>query len=252
MFALRVTGAALTDKGCVRALNEDSFCERPDIGLWAVADGMGGHEHGERASAAIVDALGSAPAMSDFDDQVAAIADAIHRANRQIYEEGIASGGQMGSTVVALLVAAGRFAVAWAGDSPAFLLRAGQLHRLSTDHTQVQEMLDRGLLTAQEAKAHPLSHVLSRAVGVRDTLELDVIVDQTQPGDMFLLSSDGLTGVVANDEIAAMMRPGDPRGTAQALVALCLDRGAPDNVTVCAVEVNEATLLALAEGPDGR
>jgi serine/threonine protein phosphatase PrpC len=251
MPALRVTGTALTDKGCVRALNEDSFCERPDIGLWAVADGMGGHEHGERASAAIVAALALAPPEGDFDKQISAVADAIHRANRQIYDEGTASGGQMGSTVVALLVANGRFAVGWAGDSPAFLLRGGYLHRLSTDHTQVQEMLDRGLLTAEEAKNHPLGHVLARAVGVRETLELDVIVDEVQAGDMFLLSSDGLTGVVDDAEIAAMMRPGDLRGTAAALVELCLQRGAPDNVTVCAVEVNEATVLALAENANG-
>lgn len=249
--ALRVKGAALTDKGCVRALNEDCFCERPDIGLWAVADGMGGHEHGERASAAIVDALGLAQPESDFDDQIVAVANAIHSANKQIYDEGMAGGTQMGSTVVALLVAGGRFAVAWAGDSPAFLLRDGYLHRLSTDHTQVQEMLDRGLLTAEEAKVHPLSHVLARAVGVGDTLELDVIVDHTQAGDMFLLSSDGLTGVVDDAEIAAMMRPGDLHGTTASLVELCLRRGAPDNVTVCAVEVNEATVLALTEGSDG-
>jgi serine/threonine protein phosphatase PrpC len=251
MSSLRVTGAARTDKGCVRELNEDSFCERPDIGLWAVADGMGGHEHGERASGAIVAALGVAPAESGFEDQIGSVANAIHSANKLIYDESVVSGGQMGSTVVALLVADGRFAVAWAGDSPAFLLRGGQLHRLSVDHTQVQEMLDRGLLTAQEARTHPLSHVLARAVGVRDTLELDVVVDQTQAGDMFLLSSDGLTGVVEDAEIAALMRPGDPHGTTAALVALCLERGAPDNVTVCAVEVSQATILALAERSDG-
>jgi serine/threonine protein phosphatase PrpC len=248
---LRARGFAGSHPGCVRARNEDNYCERPDIGLWAVADGMGGHEHGERASAEVVTALQDVPAEPDFERQVGLVADAIHIANREVYDVATAAGVQTGSTVVALLIASSTFAIAWAGDSRAYLLRDGTLHRLSTDHTQVQEMLDRGLLSSEQAAKHPLSHVLSRAVGVVDRLELDVVVDAAMIGDIFLLCSDGLTAVVSEREIAEMMLSRHGGDLIDALIALCLSRGAPDNVTLCAVDVSEATLLVLGEGADG-
>ena len=111
----------------------------------------------------------------------------------------------MGSTVAALIVQEGFFSVLWVGDSRVYLFRDGTLHQLSRDHTQVQEMVDSGLLTPDEAKTHPMSHVLARAVGVQASLELDVIVDEAGVGDRFLLCSDGLTARVSPEEIAAAM-----------------------------------------------
>lgn len=250
MTALRVEGVGRTDTGRVRSHNEDSLLCRPEIGLWCVADGMGGHEHGEWASAQIVSALQAVPRKHGFDDQLDEVIETVHAANGLIFAEATARGLQMGSTVVALLASAGRFAVVWAGDSRAYLLRDGMLHRLSTDHTQVQDMVDRGLLSAVEAEHHPMGHILARAIGVGETVSLDAIIDTTEPGDRFLLCSDGLTGVVADTELEARLAAGTLAELSESLIELCLARGAPDNVTVALVDIREATILTFgtAEG----
>ena len=152
----------------------------------------------------------------------------------------------MGSTVVALLVQDRRFAVLWAGDSRIYLRRDRSLHQLTRDHTQVQDMVDAGLLSPEEAKEHPMKHVLARAVGVQPRLELDAIVDEADVGDMFLLCSDGLTGQVSDDEIVTTMNGRQPQAVCAALVELCLERGAPDNVTTVAVACEEITRISLA------
>jgi serine/threonine protein phosphatase Stp1 len=136
--------------------------------------------------------------------------------------------------------------VLWVGDSRVYLYRDGLLHQLSKDHTQVQEMVEAGLLTPEEARTHPMSHVLARAVGVESSLEIDVIVDEAQVRDSFLICSDGLTARVGPDEIAAAMAGAQPQVTASSLVELCLERGAPDNVTAVAVACEEMTRLSLA------
>lgn len=247
---LRLEGTALTDVGRVREANEDSFCARPEAGLWAVADGMGGHERGEWASAAICDGLAQVPVPDDFDAALGAMANAIHAANGRIFAEASAKGEQMGSTVVAVLMRDRRFGIMWAGDSRAYVLRGGLLHRLTRDHTQVQEMVDRGLLTPEAAEGHPMGHVLARAVGVRATLELDAITDAMQPGDLFLLCSDGLTGVVEDAEIARWLDPAQNGGGPGKLIALCLERGAPDNVTIVTIAATEPTMLSFG-APEG-
>lgn len=247
MTGLRIDSAALTHEGRVRTNNEDAYCERPRDGLWVVADGMGGHEHGEWASAAIADALTMVVIPQDFDEACEAIADSIHGANRRIWRQAEQRGQQMGSTVVALFVQERRFAILWVGDSRAYLVRHSQIHQLSRDHTQVQEMIDRGLLSEADAADHPMSHVLARAVGVRDEVEVDVIQDDIEPGDIFLLCSDGLTGQVEDFEIGEMLNLNEPEPATRKLVDLTLDRGAPDNVTIIAVAVHEPTLLSFVE-----
>ncbi|WP_315760677.1 PP2C family protein-serine/threonine phosphatase [Sphingomonas sp. Y38-1Y] len=250
MTGPRIDAHALTHVGRVRKNNEDSFCERPRDGLWAVADGMGGHERGEVASAAIVEALHAAPLTGQFDDDAPIAADAIHAANARIWAEGQERGGQMGSTVVALLLRGWRFAVLWVGDSRAYLLRGGTLYQLTRDHSQVQDMVDRGLLSEADAAGHPMSHVLARAVGVRPETEVDIVADEAVPGDVFLLCSDGLSGPLADAEIAGLLRTGDAQA-AERLVAATLDRGAPDNVTIVVVALNETTSLSFAEPVSG-
>jgi serine/threonine protein phosphatase PrpC len=242
--ALRFEGMAQSDVGCVREKNEDCYCALPHAGIFAVADGMGGHERGEWASATTATALAAIEAESSFEAGLDAVSEIIHAANARIFEEAQALGVQMGTTIVAAVVRERRFGILWAGDSRAYLLRDGVLHKLTRDHTQVQELIDRGILPPDAADGHPMGHVLSRALGVGPVVELDAIVDEARPGDLFLLCSDGLLGVVEDREIAAMLA--DPlNNTPTQLIALARSRGAPDNVTVITISANEPTLLRL-------
>ena len=245
--SLRVESDARTHEGRVREINEDSYVAREKDGFWAVADGMGGHEKGEWASEVLTDQLGSAIFPDDFDGACKLIAERIYAANDIVYAEARERGKQMGSTVVALYVEGRRFAVLWVGDSRCYLYREGALNQISRDHSQVQEMIERGLLDPGDAEGHPMGHVLARAVGVQGSLTVDVIVDEIQPGDIFLLCSDGLHGYVPEGEIARLLSRADPQQTTQALVGATLDRGAPDNVTVIAVMFTEPTILSIPQ-----
>ena len=243
----RVSGQVKTDLGCVRQLNEDSVLARPELGLWAVADGMGGHAHGDWASQHIVGELDKV-VRTDFDRQLTAATDAILNANDHILAEGAARGAQMGSTVVMLMVGDGRFAIAWAGDSRAYLRRADTLYQLTVDHTQVQHLVERGLLSPDEVEGHPMGHVLTRAVGVDAGLALDVVTDTIQAGDVFLLCTDGLTNQVSDQEIADVLGAHAPDAAPALLIEMSCSRGAPDNVSVATVEVREMTVLQFAGG----
>ncbi len=242
---LRLEDDVGTHQGCVRAANEDSFVSRPRDGIWAVADGMGGHKNGQYASGVLATAIEQAAAHETMEDAFAAVANAIYAANDEIFALSQTSGEQMGSTVVALVFCGQEFAVLWAGDSRAYLHRDGDLHQLTRDHTQVQEMVDRGLLSKEEVIDHPMGHVLARAVGVQQSVELDAIGDTARSGDVFLLCSDGLHGVLANSEISRIIAaPGGQN--AERLVEACLQNGAPDNVTVTIVRAFEPTTLAFS------
>lgn len=245
-MAFRVESVTRTHEGRVRTNNEDSFCDRGEDGLWAVADGMGGHENGEWASAEIAWAIASVHLPSEFDAACQIIASAIHRANSRIFDEATDRGIQMGSTAVALLLRDRRFAIFWVGDSRAYLLRDGTLHQLSRDHTQVQELVDRGLLTAAEIEGHPMAHVLARAVGVQESVEVDVIADEACAGDVFLLCSDGLTGPLDDARIAEVLAMLNHQAAADLLIETTLARGAPDNVTLVMVALDETTMLSLS------
>jgi len=241
--ALRLYDALTTHVGAVRAANEDSVIALPQAGFWVVADGMGGHANGKLASQTIVDHVARIDWPDKFEDACIAAADALHAANTAVFAEAESLGERMGSTVVSLLVRGRQFAVLWAGDSRAYLYREGQLHHLSTDHTQVQEMIDRGLLTPEQAAGHPMGHVLARAVGVSPALELDAVSDVAHPGDVFLLCSDGLHSVLNDREITTVLAV-DGRAATDVLVSWCLERGAPDNVSVIVVSAHEPTALS--------
>ena len=243
---LRYNDATLTHPGKVRSDNEDCILARPDAGLWLVADGMGGHANGQWASAVIAAALNGAALPEDFDTAAEAAAQAIHAANERIWSEARGLGASMGSTAVALLLRGARFAVFWAGDSRGYLFRGGALHQLTTDHSQVQDMVAAGRLTPEEAENHPMSHVLSRAVGVEPQLQLDAVSDEVLVDDVFLLCSDGLTRTVPDAELAELLGRYRPAACAEQLVKLCLERGAPDNVSVAVVACEATTELALA------
>jgi len=243
----RIESAALTHEGRVRDHNEDSFCAREPLGLWAVADGMGGHEGGEWASGEIVKALDALDLPDDFDAAQDAIEGAIAAANRKIVAEARVRSRQMGSTVVALLVHGARYAILWVGDSRAYVLRGGALIQLSRDHSQVQEMVDRGIMRPEDAENHPMGHILSRAVGVRDDVQIDRAAGDIEPGDTFLLCSDGLHGYVDKSDITRLLAQGTPDEASADLVEITLANGAPDNVTVIAVSATEATILFIPD-----
>jgi serine/threonine protein phosphatase PrpC len=229
--AFKFLSVGRTHVGCVRSLNEDAVLNRADIGLWAVADGMGGHEGGEVASAAVIDALSG---VSNFTTAYAfrdAAAQALIEANTKLVELS-AGRGTMGSTVVTLLAHEGHYACLWAGDSRAYLYRAGVLKRLTRDHSVVQEMVDAGAITEDRARAHPRANVITRAVGAREPIEIDSVFGPIQAGDRFLLCSDGLTGVVTEREIAEHMIRAPLEAAAERLIDQALARGAPDNVSL--------------------
>jgi serine/threonine protein phosphatase PrpC len=242
---MRIDSLARTDRGVVRELNEDSFHAAEANGIWAVADGMGGMARGDWAAAAVTDAIAASPEAADFDGAVLNIAEAIRAANARIIQESADRGAQMGTTVVALIVRDRQFAVLWTGDSRAYILRDRTLHRLTRDHSQVQELIDGGIITAEVAATHHLRHVLTRAVGISEPVDIDLVQDRVLPGDIFFLCSDGVHGVIDESEIAQHLGDIDNPATADAMVAECISRGAPDNLTFIAVVASEPTLLLL-------
>lgn len=245
--AFRFRSAGLTHVGCIRSVNEDALVMRDQDGVWLVADGMGGHANGQWASSTIGEAVRGAKLSGDWEQDTAALAAAIHAANHTIHQEALRAGEPMGSTAVLFFVCGRRFTCLWAGDSRAYLLRGGVMLQLTHDHTQVQEMVARGLLTPQEARRHPMGHVLSRAVGVQPTLELDAVTDDLQPRDCVFLCSDGLHGQVNGAEIQERLSAFDPVSACGRLLDLALSRGAPDNVTVAAVALEELTALSFSD-----
>ncbi len=231
---------AASHPGTVRPLNEDRFVDAPARGLWAVADGAGGHAAGEVASGMLADALARVPATLSPEDtlqQVRLSVIAVHNALR--VEAARRENPMIASTVVVLLLRAGHFAALWSGDSRIYLLREGALTQITRDHSLVQALVDSGIITAAEAESHPQANVITRAIGAADdTGELDKVLGKVAPGDSFLLCSDGLTKVLDEPAIAGLLQAPNP---ANALVAEVLQRGARDNVTAVVVQVPEGS-----------
>lgn len=239
MIGYRVTASGVSDTGKVRDHNEDAMLLRGGVGLWAVADGMGGHAHGRWASEQIVAGLAQAPLTGDFGADVGCVALAISQTNGVIAAAAQKEGTIIGSTVVIMLLIGARFAVLWAGDSRAYLSRGGALVQLTHDHTYVQDMMKVGEISAEEARSHPRRHVLSRAVGAEAEFALDAVEDEALPRDVFLLCSDGLTGNVSDAEIEERLVRFPPETAARRLLDLALSRGAPDNVTIVVLRCDE-------------
>ncbi len=235
----RYVSAAATHVGKVRKVNEDAFLERPDLGLWAVADGVGGARAGDRASRLVVEALGRVHKPAAAAAFLTEVCDNLQDVNAQLRREAEERGGKQlsASTVVTLLVFDQHFACAWAGDSRLYLLRDSRLHQISHDHSEVQEMVDRGMLTQAHARTHPRGNVVTRAVGAHETLLLDKVQDRVRRDDLFLLCSDGLTKMLEDREIAALLRDRPIELSVDMLISAALDRGAIDNVTVVGVQL---------------
>ncbi len=198
---------------------------------------------GQWASSTIARALKEADLSGSFEEAVAGVVAALEGANGEIYRAAWKAGGAIGSTVAVLLIRGMRCAVLWAGDSRVYRCRERELLRLTTDHTQVEQMVASGLLDRSEADDHPMAHVLSHAVGVRETLALDRIDGEVETGDIFLLCSDGLSRMVPAPEIERLLVDKPPRAVAARLIDMALDRGAPDNVTVAVVGCDATTMV---------
>lgn len=228
-----------THVGLRRKVNEDSMLARTERGLWAVADGMGGHAAGDVASATVTDALQKLPIVYSLDALVDSAVAAIVRANRDLIALAHSEGESrtIGTTVVGLAIAGPRYVCFWAGDSRAYRIRGGKIEQLSRDHSLVQELVDAGMIEPGDAESHANANIVTRAVGVVEDIKVDTVGGDVQPGDLFLLASDGLTRVVSDTEIADELVSRGLEEAVAGLVEMVLDRGAPDNVSMIAVRV---------------
>jgi protein phosphatase len=232
---MRLVVGAATDVGRVREVNEDSYLVDEGIGLYAIADGVGGHQAGEVASSTALEALRASIRSGK------ALRDAIEAANDSVYAKSLTDDDLrgMGTTITAATLAAGNtLLVGHVGDSRAYMLRDGELRQLTTDHSRVQELVDGGQLTAEEAAVHPMRNIITRAIGMDETVEVDVYPVELQVGDRILFCSDGLTDMLHDDFLGTeLRREEDPERAATRLVDAANRAGGVDNITVLVLGV---------------
>ena len=236
---MRFECVSRTHVGLQRKINEDSLFTDPERGLWAVADGMGGHDAGEIASNMVTDALRCLPQTADLDALAAQAVEVLRQVNRELIQLARSGGRRqtIGTTVVGLAIADGSFRCFWAGDSRAYRLRDGEITRVTRDHSLVQDLVDAGMLKPEEAETHENANLITRAVGAAEEVDIDIVSGDVRSGDQFLLASDGLTRVVPDHELAAQLQGGAPAEAADKLLETVLARGAPDNVSLVIASV---------------
>lgn len=256
MIRIQTTGR--TDVGKTRSRNEDSWAEDDELGLVAVADGMGGHPAGHIASRLAVETVlvelgragpagGTPTTARESEDPGGRMARAVCAANRRILDDAEKHPERrgMGTTLTVLQIEPGdeRYRVGHVGDSRAYLFRDGSLEPVTRDHTPLQQEVDAGRMTREEARLHPMSNVLAQALGTAPEVDPQVVKGDALPGDLFLLCSDGLTAVLPEERIRSLLdegRDGPLDELAGALVEATLEGGAPDNVTVALARVEAA------------
>ena len=242
-MSYRWWSSCVSDKGQRRKINEDAYLALPERGVWLIADGMGGHARGDRASRCIVDAFADFPECENIAALILHSRERLRQANDTIFQESAAlpDAQIMGSTVVVFLALRHEYACLWAGDSRIYLQRGGALEQLTKDHSVVQQLIDRGEVSAAEAKSHPAANRITRAVGSKPNLVVDEVRGTLSDGDLVLLCSDGLTLEVDDGEIATVLDELDCDSATQELLDLALERGARDNVTLGIVHFEETT-----------
>jgi PPM family protein phosphatase len=254
---MRITAAGLTDVGLQRDHNEDTYRCLDRYRLFLVADGLGGHNSGEIASAMAAEGMRTFFDATEKDDatwpfpvdpnlslQENRLSASIKMANKQIFDRSCSdrSTQGMGTTIVGLLLCPdkGIAHVAHVGDSRAYRMRAGKMELLTRDHSLVNEFIDLGYLTPDKVSTFSRRHIITRAVGTHDAVDVDTKIVDLRPGDTFLLCSDGLHGEVDDDEIAAVLRmPGDPMLAVDRLITLANAKGGADNVTALVLRLND-------------
>ena len=252
-----VTWAVLSHPGLRRPSNEDSFCVRPELGLFVVADGMGGHVAGEVASRVAVEAIAGFVGETSASDpnrtwpfpmdagtsvQAHRLRCAFRLANRQIADEMATKESLRGmaTTASSILFGGTHACVGHVGDSRVYRLRNGRLEQVTRDHSWVEEQVRAGVMTAIDARRHPWRNVVTRALSGGDDPEIDVTETALQPGDRWLLCSDGLFGVVGDDLIAGILGRKDAtlEEICRALIDAANDRGGPDNITTLVLAID--------------
>lgn len=231
--------AARTDVGLKRKLNEDSILERPEDGFWAVADGMGGHDAGEVASATVVEELGKIADRLTSANCAELIIGTLKGANRKLVElaQGSVAPRTIGSTAVALTIRDGAYHCFWAGDSRGYLIRARHITQITRDHSLVQDLVNAGLVNEDDAKTHPDANVITRAIGATSSIEIDSVSGEVHANDLFVLATDGVTRVVEDEELVAELTTRNPQQAIARLSDMVLARGAPDNFSIIVVRV---------------
>ncbi|KJR48717.1 Protein serine/threonine phosphatase PrpC, regulation of stationary phase [Desulfosporosinus sp. I2] len=228
---------SFSEKGCIRKNNEDSFLVLSTDGLYAVADGMGGHRAGEVASSTALEELGKfVPQFAELEEQALeqGLTEAFAHANRVIYESSATEpeNAGMGTTLTVLLIRNAEVVIAHVGDSRAYLWRDEGLTLLTTDHSLVGELVRLGQISPEEANKHPQRNVLMRAIGADPSVEVDCQSLNLQTGDVFLLCTDGFSNMINDQELTEeFLEPGSWEERLERLRQLTLERGAPDNFT---------------------
>jgi protein phosphatase len=236
--------AARTDVGIVRSGNEDNYLMQADRGLFIVADGMGGHAAGEVASemAVRIIAQETGSLRGGTNEEVGArLRNAIRKANDAIFERTLQEHDKrgMGTTATALVLLPKRYLIGQVGDSRAYLLRKGALIQVTKDHSYVQEQVDAGLLTPDQARVHPYSNVITRCVGASGDVEPDIYAGTLEEGDVLLLASDGLTGMLEDEQLGRILASGGgPEAWVDRLVNEANRRGGLDNITAIVIRID--------------
>jgi PPM family protein phosphatase len=236
--------AARTDVGIVRSGNEDNYLMLAERGIFIVADGMGGHAAGEVASEMAVRItsreIGSVRGLND-EEASDRVRSAIRMANDAIFERTLSEHDKrgMGTTATVLVLMPGRYLIGQVGDSRAYLLRNSQFLQLTKDHSYVQEQVDAGLLTAEQARVHPYSNVITRCVGASVDVVPDIYFGSLEQGDVLLLASDGLTGMLEDEQLTRILSSdGEPQHWVDRMIAEANRRGGLDNITAIVVRID--------------
>ena len=248
---MKLLHAAKTDVGMIRSGNEDNYTVdvNPSRGIFVVADGMGGHAAGEVASEMAVQIVQrelTNVVSIGSEDVVKLVAETLRKANRAIHTRTLSEVDKqgMGTTASVLLLSGTKYLIGQVGDSRVYLLREGTLSQLTKDHSYVQEQVDAGFLTPEQARYHPYSNVITRCVGASPEVEPDIYRGEVRNGDLFLVASDGLTGMVDDRRLSQLLGSrAEPDRKVQALISEANGRGGLDNITAIIVQ-------AMDSGPD--
>ena len=227
--------AASTHPGLVRQQNEDAYLDDVASGVWAVADGMGGHEGGQFASRTVIEALRRIGPQTSAAWLLERCGACVVEANTELLRMAADRQTTIGTTLAALLVHDIHYACVWAGDSRIYLVRSDSIVLVSHDHTEVQDLVDQGIITEEERRTSPRRNVITRAIGVMNEPELEIKQGILAPGHTFLICSDGLTNHVADEEILDMLLGRSAEHACRAMIGLAIERGGTDNVTAVVV-----------------